>query len=294
MGFWTTEESWHGTKARPLARWKRDPKSNNVVAMRKAANVAGDLKILQSMYPDTSLQCLTTTLPGAWHGIRSSSLHHQFDYMTARVTVPGYPGTHSMRGLNLTLANQTNVFGGWHFFECKYNNKKKWWNLHCHSLLFGDASPTIPLSSSDIPENDDDSDPWSMWNSDGGLLNKKLTSSTSGTLRELGFGERYTLDQADSAAEQISYCTKLAYCTKQVLEGPEKELVGFLRGRKPRLSEAFGSARMSTDDRIAYAFDQENHEMVRKLSEKRIFAGTISSDAWRELRDEVMVLNQTT
>ena len=288
MGFWTTEESWHGTKARPLARWKRDPKSNNVVAMRKAANVAGDLKILQSMYPDTSLQCLTTTLPGAWHGIRSSSLHHQFDYMTARVTVPGYPGTHSMRGLNLTLANQTNVFGGWHFFECKYNNKKKWWNLHCHSLLFGDASPTIPLSDSDIPENDDDTDPWSMWNSDGGLLNKKLTSSTSGTLRELGFGERYTLDQADSAAEQISYCTKLAYCTKQVLEGPEKELVGFLRGRKPRLSEAFGSARMSTDDRIAYAFEQDNHEMVRKLSEKRIFAGTISSDAWRELRDERM------
>jgi len=254
--------------------------------MRKAANVAGDLKILQSMYPDTSLQCLTTTLPGAWHGIRSSSLHHQFDYMTARVTVPGYSGTHSMRGLNLTLANQTNVFGGWHFFECKYNNKKKWWNLHCHSLLFGDASPTIPLSDSDIPENDDDTDPWSMWNSDGGLLNKKLKSSTSGTLRELGFGERYTLDQADSAHEQISYCTKLAYCTKQVLEGPEKELVGFLRGRKPRLSEAFGAARMSTDDRIAYAFEQDDHEMVRQLSEKRIFAGTISSDQWRELRDK--------
>jgi hypothetical protein len=194
-----------------------------------------------------------------------------------------------MRGLNLTLANETNVFGGWHFFECKYNNKKKWWNLHCHSLLFGDASPTIPLSDSDIPENDDDTDPWSMWNSDGGLLNKKLTSSTSGTLRELGFGERYTLDQADSAHEQISYCTKLAYCTKQVLEGPEKELVGFLRGRKPRLSEAFGAARMSTDDRIAYAFEQDDHEMVRRLSEKRIFAGTLSNDQWRELRDGNLV-----
>jgi hypothetical protein len=286
MGFWTTEEAWHGTKARPQARWKRDAYSNNVVAMRKAAQVAGDLKILQDMYPDTSLQCLTTTLPGAWHGIRSSGLVNQFNYMTERKTVSGYAGDHSMRGLNLTLANDTNVFGGWHFFECKYNSKKKWWNLHCHSLLFGDASPTIPLSSSDIPENDDDTDPWSMWNSEGGLQNKKLKSSTSGALRELGFGERYTLDQADSSAEQISYCTKLAYCTKQVLEGPENELVAFLRGRKPRLSEAFGSARLSKQDRIAYHFEHDNHEMVRQLSEKGIFTGTLSNDQWRAIRDE--------
>lgn len=288
MGFWTTEEAWYGTKARPKARWKRDPQSNNVVATRKAANVAGDLSILQSMYPDTSLQCLTTTLPGAWHGIRRSSLHNQFDYMTARVTVPGYAGIHSMRGLNLTLTNDTNVFGGWHFFECKYNNKKKWWNLHCHSLLFGDASATIPLSEYSIPENDDDSDPWSMWNSEGGLQNKKLISSTSGVLRELGFGERYTLDQADSTMEQISYCTKLAYCTKQVLDGPEKELVGFLRGRKPRLSEAFGAARMSNQERINYLIEQDDHEMARLLSEKRIFADTLSNDQWRELRDVIM------
>ena len=276
MGFWTTEDSWHGTKSRPQARWKRDPKSNNEVACRKAAQVAGDLQILQDMYPDTSLQCLTTTLPGAWHGIRSSGLVNQFDYMTKRVTVPGYAGKHSMRGLNLTLANDTNVFGGWHFFECKYNNKKKWWNLHCHSLLFGSADPTIPLSDFDIPD---------IWNSEGGLQTKNLKSSTSGVLRELGFGERYTLDQADSTMEQISYCTKLAYCTKQVLEGPENELVAFLRGRKPRLSEAFGAARLSNDDRIAYHFEHDNHEMVRQLSEKRIFAGTLSNDQWRAVRD---------
>lgn len=276
MGFWTTEDSWHGTKSRPQARWKRDPKSNNEVACRKAAQVAGDLQILQDMYPDTSLQCLTTTLPGAWHGIRSSSLVNQFNYMTARLTVPGYAGKHSMRGLNLKLANDSYVFGGWHFFECKYNNKKKWWNLHCHSLLFGDASPTIPLSDYDIP---------SIWNDSGNMQTKNLKSSTSGVLRELGFGERYTLDQADSTMEQISYCTKLAYCTKQVLEGPENELVAFLRGRKPRLSEAFGAARLSNDDRIAYHFEHDNHEMVRQLSEKRIFAGTLSNDQWRELRD---------
>jgi hypothetical protein len=208
--------------------------------------------------------------------------------MTERVTVPGYAGIHSMRGLNLSLANDTDVLGGWHFFECKYNNKKKWWNLHCHSLLFGSADPTIPLSDSDIPENDDPTDVWSMWNSDGGLQNKKLKSSTQyDVLHQLGFGERYTLDQADSTMEQISYCTKLAYCTKQVLEGPENELVSFLRGRKPRLSEAFGSARLSNDDRIAYHFEHDNHEMVRQLSEKRIFAGTLSSDQWRAVRDEV-------
>lgn len=276
MGFWTTEQAHVGTKARPAARWKRDPWSNNNVAMRKAAHVAEDLKILQSMYPDTSLQCLTTTLPGAWHGVRSSGLCNQFDYMTKRVTVPGYAGKHSMRGLNLKLANETFVFGGWHFFECKYNQKKKWWNLHCHSLLFGEASPTIPLSDWELPN---------IWNAQGGLQNKKLKSSTSGFLHELGFGERYTLDQAESSAEQISYCTKLAYCTKQVLEGPENELVAFLRGRKPRLSEAFGAARLSNDDRIAYHFEHDNHERVRQLSEKGIFTGTLSNDQWRELRD---------
>lgn len=279
MGFWTTEQSHLGTKARPAARWKRDPWSNNVVAQRKAAHISEDLKILQQMYPDTPIQCLTTTLPGKWHGVRSSGLNNQFDYMTARVTVSGYPGKHSMRGLNLKLTNETFVFGGWHFFECKYNQKKKWWNLHCHSLLFGDASSTIPLSDYDIP---------SIWNSEGGLQTKNLKSSTSGFLRELGFGERYTLDQADSAYEQISYCTKLAYCTKQVLDGPENELVGFLRGRKPRLTEAFGAARLSTDDRIAYYFEQDNQEKVRQLSEKRIFADTISSEAWQELRDARM------
>lgn len=280
MGFWTTEDSHLGTKARPASRKKRDPWSNNVVAMRKAAKASEDLKILDYMYPDTPVQCLTTTLPGTWHGIRSSGLCNQFDYMTKRVTVPGYAGIHSMRGLNLKLANDTYVFGGWHFFECKFNTKKNWWNLHCHSLLFGDASPAVPLSEFDIP---------SIWNSEGGLQKKKLKSSTSGFLRELGFGERYTLDQCDSMGdkyEKLSYCTKLAYCTKQVLEGPENELVAFLGGRKPRLSEAFGAARMSNDDRIAYYLEQDNHEMVRKLSEKRIFAGTLSADQWRAVRDE--------
>jgi hypothetical protein len=247
--------------------------------MRKAAQASEDLKILDHMYPDTPVQCLTTTLPGKWHSIRSQSLVNQFNYMTERKTVSGYAGIHSMRGLNLRLQNETYVFGGWHFFECKYNTKKNWWNMHCHSLLFGDATPKIPLSDYEIPK---------IWNEEGGLQNKKLQSSKSyDFLHDLGFGERYTLDQADSAHEKISYCTKLAYCTKQVLEGPENELVGFLRGRKPRLSEAFGAARMSTDDRIAYYIEQDNHEMVRKLSEQRIFAGTLSADQWRALRDEV-------
>ena len=257
MAFRTTEDSHLGTKARPAARHKRDVWSNNVVAHRKAAKVMEDLKVLDMLYPDTPVQCLTTTLPGSWHPVRNSSLVNQFDYMTKRVTVSGYPGKHSMRGLNLKLTNESYVFGGWHFFECKYNTKKKWWNLHCHSLLFGDASPTIPLSEFDIP---------SIWNSEGGLQTKNLKSSTSGFLHELGFGERYTLDQADSVNEKVSYCTKLAYCTKQVLEGPENELVGFLRGRKPRLSEAFGAARLSNDDRIAYHVEQDNHSMVEYLT----------------------------
>lgn len=282
-----SEESHYGTRARPAARHKRDAWSNNLVANRKAAKVAEDIRVLQNLYPETSVQCLTTTLPGRWHGIRKQSLVNQFDYMTKRVTLPGRTGWHSMRGLNTTLTQDSYVLGGWHFFECKYNKKKKWWNLHCHSLLFGDTSSTIPLSDYEIPK---------IWNEQGGLQSKELKSSTSGVLRELGFGERYTLDQAHSTEEQISYCTKLSYATKQVLDGPENELVSFLRGRKPRLSEAFGAARLSIDDRIGYHIEQDNHAMVEYLTGNDYMEKALrrANGSYKETEKEYLYSTDTT
>lgn len=259
MNLWNyTEESWQGTKSRPAARWRRCSKSNDIVARRKAYEVSETLGILKDMYPDTPVQVLTTTLPGSWHPVRNSTLVDQYDYMTKRVTLPGMPGSWSMRGLNKKLTDESLVLGGWHFFESKHTNK--WWHLHCHSILFGDASDAIPVSDYEVP---------AFWNESGGIQSKKLISSTSGFLHNLGFGERYTLDEATSIDEQVSYCTKLAYCTKGTVDGPEKELVAFLRQRKPRLTEAFGAARLSTDDRVAYYIENDDFEKADYLMSTR-------------------------
>lgn len=253
-----TGEPWHGTKARPAARWKRCRQSNDIVARRKAYEVSETLKILEHMYPGTPVQVLTTTLPGSWHPVRSSTLGDQYDYMTKRVTLPGIAGSWSMRGLNKKLDESTYVLGGWHFFEaCRTND---WWHLHCHSILYGDASPSIPISDYEIP---------AIWNESGGLHSKQLESSTSGFLHSLGFGERYTLDEATRVDEQVSYATKLAYCTKGTVAGPEKELVSFLRQRKPRLSEAFGAARLAIDDRVAYYIEHDEPERADYLMSTR-------------------------
>lgn len=245
----TTEDSKLGTKFRPKGRWHRCAWSNDVVARRAAAKTSRDLEILLEDYPDEPIQVLTLTLPGAWHWVRSASLYAQWDYIRERVTVKGLPGWHSMRGINTRL-REAGARGGWHFFECKYNKKTEHWHLHCHSLFVGDVTSWLPASEKEVRED----------------FSTDLKSSTSGKLRELGFGERYTLDVPEDEGQVLSYCTKLAYCTKQQFEGPEKHLKAFLRYKKPRLVEPFGDARMSKARRIEYYMDRDMHDMVDILS----------------------------
>lgn len=248
----TSEDTKAGTRKRPAARWKRDPWSDDLQARRVAARTSQDIQILLEDFPGEPVQVLTLTLPGAWHGIRRASIFAQWEYMRARRQVRGLPGVWSMRGLNKMLTDAGAV-GGWHFFEVAYSKKNKWWHLHCHTILVGDISSVIPRSAYTVDEN------WT----------KKLESSTSGTLRELGFGERYTLDEAVDYQETISYCSKLAYCTKQKLDGPEQQLVAFLRARKPRLSEAWGAARVGDDRRVEFALEHDDHDSARYLLDRQ-------------------------
>lgn len=250
-----------GTKKRPAARWRRDSWSNDQVARRAAAKCRSDLEyLLEEVYCGYEVFCLTVTLPGAWHGIRRASLWSQFEYCSARTTVSGYAGWHSMRGLNTKLV-EWGAVGGWWFFECKYNSKQKWWNLHVHGIMIapkGWDSSKLPVSDVDIREEE-------KWK-------RHVKSSTAGALRTLGFGERYTLDRCQDDLDVISYCTALAYCSKQQLQGPEIELVGFLRARKPRLTVPWGAARISHDDRVGWLIQNDKHDLADMLMARKATA----------------------
>ena len=256
-----TEKPKHGTKKRPAARWRRCAWSNDQVARRAAAKTRSDLEyLLETVVPGYQVLCLTVTLPGAWHGIRRASLWSQFNYMVARTTVKGHSGWHSMRGLNTKLRDW-GIVGGWWFFECKYNSKKKWWNLHVHGIVLappGYEAAELPISEVDVVDEEN-------WK-------RQVKSSTSGALRSLGLGERYTLDRCQDDLDVISYCTALAYCTKQQLEGPEKELVGFLRGRKPRLTSAWGVGIIPMDDRIGWLIQNDRHDLADMLMSRQATA----------------------
>ncbi len=251
----TSEETKAGTSKRPAARWKRDSWSDDKTARRVAARTAKDLEILLEDFPGEPVQVLTVTLPGAWHGIRHASIFAQFEYFRARTTVRGLPGVWSMRGLNKVLTD-AGAIGGWHFFEAAYNEKNKWWNLHCHTLLVGDITSVLPMSAHTIDEN------WER------KIDKSVVMR-SGVLRDLGYGEIYSLDEAQDYQQSVSYCTKLAYCTKQKLSGPEQQLVAFLRARKPHLSSSWGGARLGDDRRVEFALEHDDHDSARYLLDRQ-------------------------
>ena len=181
---------------------------------------------------------LTLTGPGRASGFRYADLRTQYEYMTARVTLPGFVGHHSMRGVNKLLTDHGAV-GGTHFIEFTYNNSKDWWNVHTHSLFWGDERLSIlkDCSSWSFPE-------------DGPLLGeRKVRGRQSIGLQRLGFGKRYSLDYAeDHELEQIvRYSSKVAYATKP-FKAPKKKcgeirdfLLG-LDGKEPRLARPFGEA----------------------------------------------------
>lgn len=182
---------------------------------------------------------LTLTGPGRENpAFRYADLRNQYEYFTARTTIPGMVGHHSMRGINKLLTDQ-GASGGTHFMEFTYNQSKEWWNVHSHTLFWGDERIGLLKDSSrwEFPE-------------DGPLLGeKKIGGRTSVGLQRLGFGKRYSLDYAEDheLEEIIRYSSKVAYATKpfkapKSKTGEIRDFLLGLDGREPRLARPFGDA----------------------------------------------------
>jgi len=236
-----------GTRKRPCSRWKRCARCNDIVARRTSARIHQDLKMLEDLWGKEEVLALTITLPGMWHGIRRSSIWSQWTYITGRQQLKGLPGLWPMRGLNKRLSEAGTV-GGWHFFECTYNQGTRCWNAHLHSILLGNCAGF--LDTSEVRYAEDGS--------------KSVIGSKSSQLKELGFGERYTLDRCVDDAEVVGYCVSRAYASKQSLKGPEKELVAFLRSVKPHLVRPFGRARVPKVDRVQWLLEN-NMDVIADL-----------------------------
>jgi hypothetical protein len=236
------------------ARWRLCPACEEVRARRMQAKIAKRLQHDIDWADDVGwtpkVAILTTTLPGKESEIRSASLEEQVDYLTERVTLPGYTGWHSMRGLN-TRMKEWGVAGGSHHIE--FTNTRGTWNCHLHSVMFGfEDDWNVPLrTSTKLAE----------WNDDLSmkLVPEKLdvaTRSNKRVMQPMGLGRIYTLDVAtiDELKQIVRYSAKVQYVTKAVdvkKMNPElrSEVSDFLNGKPtrkggrsfPRLARTFGS-----------------------------------------------------
>jgi hypothetical protein len=236
------------------ARWRLCSACEDVRARRMQAKVAKRLQHELDWAEDVGwtpkVAIGTWTLPGKDSKIRTASLEDQVNYLTSRVTLPGYTGWHSMRGLN-TKMKEWGVAGGSHHIE--FTNSSGTWNCHLHSVMFGfEDDWNVPLRSSTK---------LSEWNDD---LTMKLqpekldvaTRSNKRVLEPLGLGRIYTLDVAteDELAQVVRYSAKVQYVTKaldvkKMNKGLTREVSDFLDGKTtksgtrsyPRLARTFGS-----------------------------------------------------
>jgi hypothetical protein len=241
------------------ARWRLCPACEDVRARRMQAKVAKrlqhELDWAEDVGWEPKVAILTTTLPGKEKEIRRASLEDQVNYLTARTTLPGYTGWHSMRGLN-TKMKEWGVAGGSHHIE--FTNSSGTWNCHLHSVMFGfEDDWSVPLKPTSK---------FSEWNDDltMKLVPEKLTDrhgkqrpkSNKAVMEPLGFGRLYTLDVAtiDELKQIVRYSAKVQYVTKALdvkkMNGAlTKEVSDFLDGKTtkngtrsyPRLARTFGS-----------------------------------------------------
>ena len=217
-----------------------------------------DLNLAEEEGRKLKVGILTMTLPGKDKDIRYAPLQAQYNYLTARTTLSGHTGWHSMRGLN-TMMKEWGVTGGSHNIEFTWNSKKKWWNAHLHSLIVGyDGSLAVPLKETTRWER--------MWNWAGEEYNKpgqvgnpaefryNLEDKVVGNrqnklLEQFGMGKIYSLDWAEQGEleNMVRYSSKVAYLAKPFKAPAEKqkELSDFLigsgtRNKAPRLGRTIG------------------------------------------------------
>ncbi len=232
------QDSWKSICPRYLAC----PTCETRRAGRRTNNMLERLKMADYRFEDDLVVgCLTVTLPGAKHpsGIRYAGLREQYEYATARTTLPGLTGWHSMRGMN-RLLKDLGAEGGTHYLEFTWNRSKQWWNVHMHTLFYGcselvGSNNIQPLKqTTKYVEVDGEI-----------LLQKKNTGRTSTVLKRLGYGPRYTLDYADDEEKLklLLYSSKVAYATKPFKAPKDKffETREFMESSpEPRFSRPFG------------------------------------------------------
>ena len=148
--------------------------------------------------------------------------------------------------------------------EFTYNQSKEWWNVHSHTLFWGDERIGLLKDSTrwEFPE-------------DGPLLGeKKIGGRQSIGLQRLGFGKRYSLDYAEDfeLEELIRYSSKVAYATKpfkapKSKTGEIRDFLLGLDGREPRLARPFGDA-VKGDGLQDFLTWQQKQERKQALQEQ--------------------------
>ena len=217
-----------------------------------------DLNLAEDEGRKLKVGILTLTLPGKDKDIRYAPLQAQYNYLTARTTLSGHTGWHSMRGLN-TMMKEWGVTGGSHNIEFTWNNKKKWWNCHLHSLIVGyDSSLSVPLKETTKWSRmyDYENESYNSWGNRTmpgdyryDLGDKEVGNRQNKLLEQFGMGKIYSLDWAETGEleNMIRYSSKVAYLAKPFKAPPEKEreLSEFLMGshgkkKAPRLGRTIG------------------------------------------------------
>lgn len=217
-----------------------------------------DLDLAEDEGRKLKVGILTLTLPGKDRDIRYAPLQAQYNYLTARTTLSGHTGWHSMRGLN-TMLKEWGVTGGSHNIEFTWNSKKKWWNCHLHSLVVGyDGSLNMPLKETTkwTRMYDYENESYNSWGNRSmpgryryDLQDKEVGNRQNKLLEEFGMGKIYSLDWAETGELQnmIAYSSKVAYLAKPFKAPAEKEreLANFLVGegstkKAPRLGRTIG------------------------------------------------------
>lgn len=218
------------------ARWQMCPSCEAKKAGRRASRISRRLESeFEQADGDLTIGVLTWTLPGKAHPIRRASLREQYEYATERVRFRKTPGDHSMRGLN-RMMHRLGARGGTHFVEFTWNSSQNWWNLHGHTLFWGweqldHLNCTSYYDFEEEPEL---------------LLGTKLNQGKRTRLLEaIGFGQRYTLDYAETheLEQMVRYSAKVAYATKPFKAPLAKngEIREFLEDNpQPRLARPFG------------------------------------------------------
>lgn len=138
---------------------------------------------------------------------------------------------------------------------------KEWWNVHSHTLFWGDERIGLLKDTTKLEYPDD-----------GWFGIKKVGSRQNIGLQRLGFGKRYSLDYADSHELDalVQYSSKVAYTTKPFKAPKSKttEVRDFLLGldgKEPRLARPFGDAIKGDgfSDFLTWQRSQERKESQR-------------------------------